>query len=788
MARFAIERQILASLNHPGIARLVDGGVTDEGLPFIALEFIEGLPLSVYCDKHRLTVTERLRLFVSICKTVDYAHQNLVLHRDLKPSNILVTKRGEVKLLDFGIAKLLNPELSNLPSPVTRAEQRILTPEYASPEQVRGEPLSTACDVYSLGILLYELLAGVRPYTLTGKTTQEVIHIVSEEEPAPPSVAATDPTGGSRSVAPEAPADAASIAYRRQLGPERLRRRLAGDLDAITMRALRKEPNRRYGSAELFAQDIERHLDQEPVVARRGNRRYRFGKFLRRRRVEVIAAAIVVGSLLMGLGAALWQTVEARKEHDRALVARAQAEEVASFLENLFTASDPYAPVPERLDTLRVRAFLGRSVSKLRTQLENQPVVQARMLDVVGRVYRNLALYGEARELLENALAIRRRVFTEPSSEVAETLVNLGVLALETGEYETAQGLLEEALEINTAALGERHPVIAGNLNHLATVLRERGEYDRAQETHLEAIAMLQETSGDRDARLGVFMNDLVATLEQEGNHQLAREYGYESVSLQRRLYGDNHPQLAIAKRELGLVLQRLGNYAEAEKLFRDSMEILVSALGPEHPQVADLLNRLASVRWWQKDYAAADSIHRKSLALKRKIYGDVHLEVAYGLNNLASVLRDKGEYDEAVDMHRESIGITRTVLGTEHSNYWIVSGNLGKTLWYKGECEEGEPLLQASLQGIRRTIPHDPLRPPLHAYWLGGCLVQLGRYSEAEKLLLDSHAALVENRGENDPFAVEVAGELEKLYAAWDKPEKVEDFRSARISRSSLR
>ncbi len=778
LRRFEMERQILASLNHPNIARLIDGGTTDDGLAYFVMEYVDGMPLTHYCNEHRIGVDERLRLFQTVCRTVHYAHQNLVIHRDLKPSNILVTRDGRIKLLDFGIAKLLNPHLSPVEMPVTRTEIRMMTPEYASPEQVRGEALTTASDVYSLGVVLYELLTDRRPHRLAGRSTEEIFKIISQEEPLLPSTTVTQttvPVGITQE--PPAPIEPSAIARARDLSPERLRRRLRGDLDAITLKALRKETNRRYGSAELLEQDIERHLTRQPVLARRGNRRYRIGKILRRYRVEALAVAVVLVALLGGLGVSLWQAAEARHERDRAEAAQAQAEEVSGFLEGLFAASDPYAPVAERLDTLRVREFLERGAERVQTGLDDQPLVQARMLDVVGRVYRSLGLYADARPLLEQALDIRREALGPRHPDLAESLTNVGVLLLDTGEYERARDLLEEALTINTEVWGDAHPTIAVDLNHLASVLRELGLYEEAEQRHLEALAMMRETADERDPRLTSFMTALVATLEQAGDHETAERYARESLALHRSVYGSDHPQLAIALRELGLILQRRGKYREAEGLFRESLAIAEAVLGQEHPQIADLLNRLASIRYWQKDLAAADSIHRKSIALKRKLYGDMHIEVAYGANNLASVLREKREFDEADAMHREAIAITRAAVGEEHASYWIVLGNRGMTFTARGDCGQAEPLLRAAMAGLRRTIPDDPIRVPWQQRWLGECLINRGRYAEAETTLLESHTALQKARGGDDDFTRTVAGFLVTLYTQWGQPEKAAPY-----------
>ncbi|MDX1566311.1 MAG: serine/threonine-protein kinase [Longimicrobiales bacterium] len=780
--RFLAERQILAGLRHPNIAQMLDGGLTRDRRPYFVLEYVDGIPITEYCRRHELGVEERLRLFLDVCSAVQHAHRSLIIHRDLKPGNILVTDEGQVRLLDFGIAKLLEPGSHPARAPVTRMDMRVMTPEYASPEQVRGDPLTTASDVYALGVLLYELLTGSLPYDIEKGS---LVDVVCDTRPLRPSAkvrematraaeAATDVEG------PEARAEAPSPS------PERLSRRLRGDLDSIVLMALRKEPDARYRSADLLREDIERHLASLPVLAHRGGRRYRLGRFLRRYRVESAAAALVALSLIGGTAVASWQATIASREQARAEAERATAEGVSRFLEGLFASVDPYAPTPERVDTLSVREILDRGVARVRTDLAAQPRVRAQMLDVVGRVYSNLGLYEDARQLLEESVALRRgRAGTGPDGgsirgadppqdpasrrALATSLADLGVLLMETGDYERARSLLEEALEIRRSLPPDddhpegSDPAIATTLNQLGRVHRLLGHYGEAEALHFEAMAMLQSASGDSAPELATFMTDLVRTLEWAGDREREERWARESVALHRRLFGDSHPALAVALRDLGLVLQRNADFAPAEERFRESYEIAVDALGRDHPQVADLLNRIASIRWWRGDLATADSIHVESIALKRRIYGDLHLEVAYGLNNLASVRRDSGLLESADSLHAEAVEITRSLVGEDHAAYWILLGNHASTWTAGGDCERSIPVHRAIIDGLRRTIPADRDRYPIQMRWLGECLIEVGRYEEADSVLRES-MELLRPRGEGDRFYRDASATLERL------------------------
>jgi serine/threonine-protein kinase len=741
--RFLAERQILAGLRDEHIAGMLDGGVTDDGRPYFVMELVDGLPITAYCDRHRLSIEERLGLFMDVCSAVQHAHQSLVIHRDLKPGNILVTESGQVKLLDFGIAKILDPGVHAVEAPVTRMDVRVMTPEYASPEQVRGDLLTTVSDIYSLGVLLYELLTSCRPYELSEGS---LVDVVCERQPERPSARVTD---------------------------SRNQRLLRGGLDSIVLMALRKEPEARYASADLFRQDIERHLTNQPVLAHKGSRRYRVGRFLRRYRLESAAAALVALSMIGGTAVASREAAVAAREQERAETERARAEEVSRFLEGLFASIDPYAPTPERLDTLPARALLERGAARVRSELGGQPLVQASMLDVIGRVYRSLGLYGDARGHLEESLRLRRSAGDAVSEEFATTLGELGALLVDAGSYEPALAALEQSLDVRRGLYGaEDRPEIAGNLNAIGRALRQVGRYDEAGAHHLEAMAMLRRTAGDAAPELATFTTDLVKTLEWAGDRVGEERWARESVELHRRLFGPGHPALAIALRDLGLLQQRNGAYAAAVELFDEAYQIAVAALGESHPQIADLLNRIASARYWLGDLEAADSMHEASIALKRRLYGEAHLEITYGLNNLASVRRERGRFESADSLLREALDMTRRLVGEEHAAYWMVYANWANNFTEAGDCTRSMPMHRAAIEGLRRTIPSDVSRRAVQLRWLGDCLTRVGDYEEAERVLVEAYEILLP-RGESDGIVLAAAENLRRLYERWGVPEK---------------
>ncbi|MDQ7053776.1 MAG: serine/threonine-protein kinase, partial [candidate division KSB1 bacterium] len=428
--RFRRERQILAQLQHDNIARVLDGGLTGDGQPYFTMEYVEGEPIDAYCDRHRLTIEARLRLFLQVCDAVHAAHRNLVVHRDLKPGNILVTPDGTAKLLDFGIARVLSHD-GAVPATVQTGGLQVMTPEYASPEQVRGEPVTTASDVYGLGVVLYELLAGRRPYDFPERTPAQVEKVVTGTEPKKPSAAVHHPpkaaTSGGDTLA--------AVSHARRSQPRRLQRLLAGDLDNICLMALRKEPERRYGSAAQLRDDIHRYLNSLPVAARPATLRYRVGKFMRRHTAAVAAAT---AGLILLAGLTGYYTTRLAAERDRAQAEAQKAQQVAGFLAGLFKTSDPSEARGRRITA---RELLDRGAARIERELATQPEVQANMMEVVGTVYQSLAQLDEAAELLEKSLSVREHFAGEVGPEIARTLWVLGKVRSQQGNYEAADSL-----------------------------------------------------------------------------------------------------------------------------------------------------------------------------------------------------------------------------------------------------------------------------------------------------------------------------------------------------------
>src|SRR5712692_4488334 len=446
--RFRHERQILASLDHPNIGRLIDGGTTDDGLPYFVMDYVEGLPINQYCDQKRLTTEERLRLFQTICSAVNYAHQNLVIHRDLKPGNILATEGGMPKLLDFGIAKLLDPARSES-DPHTVTQLGVMTPEYASPEQIKGENVTTASDVYSLGVLLYELLTGRRPYRIKSRRPDQIARVICEQEPEKPSTAVTRaeelPSSNGqppRTITPQ------SISEARATEPQKLRRLLDGDLDNIVLMAMRKEPERRYSSVEQFSEDIRRHLEQRPVIARKDTFGYRAEKFVRRNRVAVSAAAFVALAIVAALTVSLWQAHNARRQRDLAQRERSKAERINTFLQRMLSFSNQSVtsvwPVAQKRD-VTVNQMLDEIAPQVIKELADQPDVRGQILRTIGSAYASQGQYDAAEKNFRAALDTQLALYGEDNHEVADTMLELGMLSYRQQNYEEAGQVLDRA-------------------------------------------------------------------------------------------------------------------------------------------------------------------------------------------------------------------------------------------------------------------------------------------------------------------------------------------------------
>ncbi len=768
VARFAAERQILAALNHPNIARLLDGGVTDDGLSYLAMEYVDGSPITDFCDERHLTVLERLQLFRTACDAVHYAHQNLIIHRDLKPSNILVTGAGTVKLLDFGIAKLLNPNLSPVAVPVTRTAFRVMTPEYASPEQLLGEHLSTAADVYSLGVILYELLAGCRPHRAAGRPTHVFVAAVCDQEPERPSTRLAGPTivldadGTETEVTPE------EVSAGRGVPVERLRRQIRGDLDNITLMALRKEPGRRYRSAQQLKQDVDRFLSGMPVQARPYTVRYRARKFAARHRVGVVAAVLVLLSLVGGLSAALWQAREASRERGRAELALDRSETITNFLMELFEANDPRAT---KGSDVTARELLERGVARA-DALGDQPELQAHLLDVVGRVHESLGQYDHAEALLDRALYLRRRTLGEQHPTTAASMTHLGRVLTHRGRYEEAETLLRGALAIEQDGSEPPDLQLAATYHQLAFLLPYMGRWTEAEQAYRRALEIRTQLLGGEHPDVAYTMVQLGAVLRSQGRYQEAEAAVRGALDVYRRTQGEEHPYVTGSMFQLAILLRQKGALDEEESVLRRAIELRRRLEGESDPEVSSYLFELGEVLHEKGRSTEAESVLREALDIRRSVLG-AHPATADGVLFLASFLHDRGQLEEADSRFREALAMRRELFGAEHQEVAVAMRYLARLQIDRRRYAEAESLITAAQAIHLRANGPDHHHTAEALADLGQLRERTGRQKEAAALYRDALAILRKSHREEHVKVQEIRARIARLA---EEMERVED------------
>ncbi len=750
LRRFYQERQLLARLNHPNIARLLDGGTTAEGMPYLVMEYIDGRPIDEYCDSRRLSITQRLELFRAVCAAVDAAHRALIVHCDLKPSNILVTSGGVPKLLDFGIARIVQLETPDGAERTTTVPLTLMTPDYASPEQIRGAAVSTSSDVYSLGVILYELLTGRRPFRLKTRVRFELERIVCEQEPPRPSVVVE---GGKAT---------AQLCHDRQSSPARWHRRLLGDLDTILLRALRKEPDRRYSSVEQFSEDIRRHLAGLPVIARNDTLMYLASKFIRRRKGVVIAATLVLLSLLGGLFGIIREAKITADQRDiaqanlqRAKTAEAllvdeaatartsarQAEMINTFLRSMLAAANPY----EQGRDVTMIEVLDRAAARVGAELSVEPAVEAAVRRTIGNTYRSLGAYDKAEKHLQAAVAIHQQDYTRnelATNDLARSLIGLAGVLQDRGDYTGAELLYRRALEVYRGLRGDDHLDVIGTMTSLALLLRAKGD-------EKEADALLRQAS--------------------ERYVRSPRAETREEVDVGGPT---SHSHLA-------LLLRYQGDWEGAERLLRQSLAEQHRLYGPQHPRTGDSAAALASFLQEKGDYAAAAEYHGRALAIRRNVPGGAHKLVADSLSALAALSIEQGDYAEAEELLRQALELREQDFDPSHPEIARTMIALGMVLLEQGIPADAEPVLRECLEIQKQALSEDDWRIASTESLLGECLTSSEQYEEAEILLLDALAKLETECGAADERTLEALRRLIALYESWGRPDRAALYRT---------
>jgi serine/threonine protein kinase len=741
-SRLKVERQILAQLDHANIAHLLDGGALPDGSAYIVMEYIDGLAIDEFCDSRRLDINARLKLFQTVCAAVHYAHQNLIVHRDLKPSNILVTAAGIPKLLDFGIAKLLDDrQAARYTLAVTQADIRIMTPDHASPEQVRGQAITTSSDVYVLGVLLYKLLCGSSPFFISSMRLSEIERAICEKDPLPPS----------QMVSADESPESKSIADARGMSAKRLRRGLDGDLNNIVLMAMRKEPERRYGSAEQLAADIQRYLEGKPVIARRDTVSYRTTKFVKRHWLPVSAAAAATFMIVAFSVTTYVQSVRIAAERDRAAQQRelaeherARAEEVSSFLVNLFKLSDPEE---NRGNQVTARELLDSGAKRLEAALQDQPGTKAALLSTVGAVYDSLGQYKDALPILDEALHLQG-----PSHDGSHigTLLEAASARIGTGDLPNAELPLQDALHISQSEFGAKSIESGRTLWALGRLRLEQGRFGEAQDLFLQSLRILQSDDAPQ-TDISSLLDDLARVYTRGQQWLLAKETYERALEIDRRVLGDDHPRVAQYLENLAIVAQNMGDLKQAEVLYRDALNRMESVYGNRHPETAKTKGNYGLLLQREGRLVEAEPLLRDAVAIRLSLFGMDNYNVGYGRVSLAMLLHDKGELVASENEFRQALAIYDKSLPVNHQYRAALLMYFARLLVDRNKSAEAltksEESIKIWIATSPATNPQTALAHAIHAY----ALERLGKMPQAAEELGAAVPVLVKARGPDD-------------------------------------
>jgi len=716
--RFLAERQILAHLVHPHIARLLDGGISDDGTPYFVMDFVDGVPIDVYCNNNRLDVEQRLALFIDVAGAVEYAHRNLVVHRDIKPGNILVEASGDAKLLDFGVAKLLVPDTDE--ESLTRVAGRPLTLKYASPESIRGKAVTTAADIYSLGMLLYVLLTGRFPYSADMQDTAETQRLICEQDPIPPSRGLLSlPDDVARRIA----ANAGST-------PRELAHRLQGDLDTIITKALRKDPDRRYSTVEQFIADLRRYQQGLPVAARPASAAYRVQKFARRHKAGVAAAVAIAIALLTVAATAIYSAISSARQAQQIAVERDKTEQINDFLLSIFELSSPNQTKGETVTALEL---LDRAAERVRTEMAGQSERQALLMHSIAVVYSEMTQFDIAKGLLEEARTLHRDSGTDRSAEYASSTELYAEVREIEGAFDEAEEIVQEAVGIRRELADPKD--LAFSLLMLGRIQHKQGRTGEAESIYREALQIRRSVDDDDDETIANALSYIGSILQQRGELADAEAMQREALTIRRDLYGEDHMILIESHHNLGVVLMDKGELEAARSNFGEALRISIK-LVPEGEQ------------------------------------GQVFL-----FNGLGAVYDRMGSLEQARENFQRSLDMLMQFFGAQHPNTFIVQGNLGRVLVKQGNFGAGEALLRSGVAGLSEAVPTHHHLPRMQLF-LGRSLAETARFAEAEELIRTAHARLNDIRGSDHEHTREAVRFLIELYDDWGRPAEADAYR----------
>ncbi len=772
VARFEAERQALAVMDHPNIATVYDAGATDKGRPFFVMELVHGIPIDDYCDKHKLTIRERLELFIQVCHAIQHAHQKGIIHRDLKPSNILVMIQDEKplpKVIDFGIAKATAQRLTER-TLFTEQGQLMGTPEYMSPEQaeITGLDVDTRTDIYSLGAMLYSLLVGKLPFeakTLRAAGLAEVQRIIRDTDPPRPST-----RFNSLGV------EANNIAQRMRMETAAVRKELKGDLDWIIMKSLEKDRTRRYATASELAADIERHMRHEPVTAGPPSKTYRIKKYVRRHRLGVAAAAVVMLAVVAGIIGTSTGLVKATRAEKKAREEAQTAEQVSEFLVNLFKVSDPGEA---RGNTVTAREILEKGAEKIEDELAGQPIIQARIMETIGQVYQNLGLYGLAEPLLKKALEIRRDAVGENHYYTGASMINLAWLYIGLRRTAEAEPLVREGVKILEAVLPEENFDLARGLTMLGMILRDRGEYSPARDNLVRALEICEKTMGPDHERVSYPLYHLGWLHKLTGEYDKAEKYYERAYTVMEKALGPDHPNVLWCLNDLAVVADNKGDFEKSEELYNRALSMGERILGAGHPFLAAPLNNLGVLHWRIGEYSEAEFFYRRALDIREKIFGPDSPYVADSMNNLALVYQETGAYDRARQCYERALAIKEKATGRESLEVAMNLSKIAVLDLFRGECKSAEALFVRALKLAEDKLgtEHPDISDLLVDYAL--LLRMTSCFSRAESLYERALKIREKAIGPENLGVGTCLMNLAKVYAAWGEKDKAESFYS---------